>query len=260
VLPRPSGALLLCVIAGFSAGIQAQTVETIDALTGQWLAIESQIRTLRSQWQLDRPLLEQRIRLLDAEREQLTALLEETRSRSDSVADRRSELLQRQNELEGEEARIGGVVDALAARLADAQPALAPAIATAIPTAEPGVDVAASTARLQRFAARIERLQQFNERFGQHRGVIELDGQSLMADQLYLGLSYAWFVTRDDRRAGHGRVVDGQWHWWLDPDLDGEQVRNALEILNNRALPDYVSLPVVLAAPSSPPSRKTPTR
>lgn len=249
LLLRLFSVVLLFIAVVFSANNQAQTVETTDKLTAQWLAVEDQTRVLQAGWQADRPVLEQRIRLLNAEINQLSEFIKQTKTRTNSVDEKRSQLLQQQNQLEQQQKQTETTINRLAAQLNHHQTRIAPAIAANEQgTNTSGNDITSNTAKLQYVLSRIEQLQQFNQRVGQHQGVIELNQQSLMVDQLYLGLSYAWFVSKDNQTAGYGRVVNGQWQWQAAPSLNGGSVRQALKILNNQALPQYISLPVELSA------------
>lgn len=241
--------MLLSSLQLLSVNVQAQTVETTDKLTAQWLDIEKQTRALQARWQEDRPVLEQRIRLLKAEVNELSEFLQHTQTRTNSVDEKRSDLLEQQNQLEQQQKQTEAVINQLVAQLNNQQAAIAPAIKSADPSASASSDSATnSTATLQRVFSRIEQLQQFNQRVAQHQGVIELNNTAIMVDQLYLGLSYAWFVSKDNRIAGYGRVVDNQWQWQRDNNLSGKAVRQALKILNNQALPGYISLPLELSS------------
>lgn len=111
--PIRSLAAALLLWAGSS---QAQTPDTVDRLTQQWLATEQQASALMSEWQLQQPMLEQRKALLQAEKEQLLAILKQSDAGQSSVDTRRSELLAEQSNLEKQQQQLTQSLEQLVAR------------------------------------------------------------------------------------------------------------------------------------------------
>jgi septal ring factor EnvC (AmiA/AmiB activator) len=98
--------VLLAALALPSGAQDANPVSEIDTLTQQWTDLEHQKDVLRADWRMQKPVLEQQLRLIERETAELTALLETTAAQRDEVEQRRLELLTEQTELEEESAAL----------------------------------------------------------------------------------------------------------------------------------------------------------
>lgn len=289
---------ILCLASLFlPLMLQAQTPETLDKLSAQWLSIEQQTRLLNKQWAVNQPLLIQRIELLEAELTQLNTLIKENQSTGDSVQDKRESLLAQQNELEQRQARLSPALGQIEQVLGELSEQLPPPVALAWQAIEdsrlssdaqtpstqsnsmakqrdvddnsfnqndtnnsqPVANVKSNnTADLQEILQRLSSLNEFNQRVAVNKSTIDItsnktiaappaEPQKLAVTQLYLGSSYAWFVSEDGSKTGYGQALQGHWRWQIDNSLSSADIKQAIAIYNNQQLPDYVQLPIRLS-------------
>ena len=115
-----------------------------------------------------------------------------------------------------------------------------------------------NTADLKEILQRLSSLNEFNQRVTLNKSTILVTAnegnpaslvkqQKLAVTQLYLGSSYAWFVSEDGSKTGYGNAQQGQWLWQIDNSLRSADIKQAIAIYNNKQLPDYVQLPVSLS-------------
>jgi septal ring factor EnvC (AmiA/AmiB activator) len=247
--------------------LRAQTPETLDKLSEQWLSIEQQSRQLNRQWIVNQPLLSQRIQLLEAELAQLNMVITESQSEGDEVQDERKSLLAEQNELEQSQMRKTPVLGKIEQVLVKLSEQLPPPVAVVWKDIEysrlnrnaqaPSTQID-NTADLKEILQRLSSLNEFNQRVTLNKSTILVTAnegnpaslakqQKLAVTQLYLGSSYAWFVSEDGSKTGYGNAQQGQWLWQIDNSLRSADIKQAIAIYNNKQLPDYVQLPVSLS-------------
>ncbi len=217
------------------------TAHQIDDLTRQWLQTEQQTTRLITRWQEEKPLAEQRLELLRAEKEQLTNMLERRDQKGDEVDQKREELLQQQSELEAEQAGTEALISALAARLDAFKPMLPPPLQSTWDSAA-GED---SSNQLRLQLARLSSLKEFNERVTLHSMRLTPDEatDSVLVRQVYLGASQAWFSSADGTYTGTGSVEDGQWVWRFRDDIDSDAVLRAIAVAEKQVPAAIVPLP-----------------
>ena len=233
-------ALISCV-APFSLAAES-SAQSIDELTRQWLETEHQKSRLISRWQDDKPLAEQRLELLRAEKKQLTELLAKRESKGDAVDQKREELVRQQSDLESEQAETEALVTTLATRLDAFKPMLPPPLQSTWDNA--AGDDSNNQLRLQ--LARLSSLKEFNERVTLHSMRLKPDNspEDVLVRQLYLGASQAWFSSADGSYAGTGSVSDGEWVWRFRSDIDAGQILRAIAIAEKQSPAQTLSLPV----------------
>lgn len=238
-LTLTGSALALPVLAAqSSAGL---TTDRMDQLTRQWLDTERQATHLSSDWQQQKPLLEQRIGLLQAEQQQLQGLLQQNNDSSDDVEQQRNQLLAQQAQLETQQASTSAALTSLQARLDTLYPLLPPPLQEGWQSAQQ--TNSSETLRLQ--LARLTRLKEFNERVSLHSmRLTDNSGNEVLVQQLYLGLAQAWFSSANGEYRGYGRVENGQWHWHFSNDIDATAVLDAIAIVEKQKPAANISLPL----------------
>lgn len=232
----------------FSGGVSAQIPSDIDRMTQQWLDTERQISHLESDWLEQQPLLEQRMTLLRAERDQLQDILAASNASQDDVDAKREELLAQQAELEAEQQQLVQALDGLVSRLNAIQPMLPDPVQSnwqseqAMLSAEPE-----TSEQLQVALAKLSKLAEFNTRITVQEAPMTLpDGSQVMVKQLYLGAGSAWFVSADGAHSGYGQAgIDG-WQWRFDDTLNPARIADAIAIYERQQQAAFVRLPVVL--------------
>ncbi len=227
----------------------------IDELSRQWLDTERQANVLQSQWQQQKPQLEQRISLLQAEREQLNKVLREHRDTGTAVEEKRRILLREQSQLEEQQATNNSQLQQLSARLDALAGRLPPPLADGWLASAPQDKNAALKFQLER----LRKLLDFNQRYSLHQMRLSNEqGEAVLVKQLYFGLSQAWFTSPDGAFRGYGRVENGKWHWQADARCDSASLLQAIAMLEKQSPAQAVALPLLApaktAAPAAPSS------
>lgn len=234
------------------AGAQeaADPVREIDALTRQWTTLERQKDELRSEWRAQKPVLEQQLALLEREIAELTSLLEATAKQQDDVEQRRLELLEEQTRLEDEAAAVEVALMQASLALRSLERDLPPPLAVAWGEELARLDNPLETVseRLRRLVDLLGKLDDFDAKVTVHETVMTLgDGNDHVVKQVYLGLSHGWYVTADRRFAASGMAGPDGWTW--TPTSDAAAVAKIVDVLEQRATPEFVSIALELRAP-----------
>ena len=240
----------LAVLASSSAPAQDDPVRAIDALALQWTGLEQQRHRLEADWRTQKPLLEQRLALLEREAAELSALLEASSREQGEVEEQRLELLEVQTRLEREQDALQRTLNQAATTLRALHPQLPPPLVAAWDSALPRLDdsLATATEKLQVVLELLGQLDDFARRITLHETVMTLgDGRDYAVEQVFLGVSHGWYVSADQRLAGAGRAGPDGWQW--TPFDDGRAVARIVAILERRADPALVSILLELGAP-----------
>ena len=234
--PIRSLAAALLLWAGSS---QAQTPDTVDRLTQQWLATEQQASALMSEWQLQQPILEQR-----------KAILKQSDAGQSSVDTRRSELLAEQSNLEKQQQQLTQSLEQLVARQHSLTELLPPPLASAWQKESATLSESPESSQLLQVAlAQLGQFADFDNRLSVHEAPIQqADGGELLVKQLYLGVGMAWFSSADGEFAGWGQASDAGWEWHIDTSANAKEIHKAIAIFEKRQQADLVKLPIQLTS------------
>jgi hypothetical protein len=191
-------------------------------------------------------LVEQRIGLLQAEKKQLTEMLQRRDEKSDEVDQKREALMEQQSTLEAQQAETDKLIKALATRLDALEHRLPPPLQS--DWSSEADEESSSQLRLQ--LARLSRMKEFNERTTLHsmRLTEPSTGEEILVKQLYLGLSRAWFASSDGSYRGVGHVDNGIWRWTFRDDISAENILTAIAITEKQSPAQSIALPVSLAS------------
>lgn len=240
-----------CLLLGSaSAAVTAATdVGDIDALVRQWLAIEQQAASLASDWRQQEPVLEQRIALLEAEKAQLSRVLEDNQDVHSDVEARRAALLAEQAAMETGQRQAAAQLQLIGRQLKALSAQLPPPLLAAWQEEQAMLAADASASeQLQVALAQLSKLIAFDNRVTVHEAtVVDPEGRRVLVKQLYLGAGIAWFVSGDGSVAGTGGPTPDGWQWRFDEDIDSERIKNAIAIHEKREEADLVSLPLRLS-------------
>ncbi|MCH2057634.1 MAG: DUF3450 domain-containing protein [Thalassotalea sp.] len=220
------------IVSAMTSFAQAElSANRIDQLTKQWLETERQTSLLKANWQVEKPLLEQRIKLLNIEKDQLNSLLEMNQVSTSEVEQKRESLLEQQAKLESEQAMTANAIDPIRERLDSIEPLLPPPLQEGWQS-EPSDNNAVV---LEQQLTRLSRLKDFNERITLHAMRLPNEqGDDVLVKQLYLGLSQAWFSSQNGQFKGYGLAENGVWQWHFSQTLDSQQILDAIAIVENQ--------------------------
>lgn len=246
-----AGALPLALLGLFTLASQpalAARPAEIDRLTGRWLQIEQQNQNLIHDWKIQKPAMEQRLSLLQAEKQQLNKMLQESTAGQDDVEARRSELLAKQAELESQQQKLATSLTRLQSAVDSLTPMLPPTVRDSWEKEEQAVgNPSEMSVLLQGILARLSDLTEFDQRISTNETVIAApDGEDVLVKQFFLGAGFAWFTSSDGDYAGFGSVTDRRWNWQFDDDVDGEDINRAIAIFEKRLQPQLIQLPLIL--------------
>ncbi|MFT2092440.1 DUF3450 family protein [Paraglaciecola sp. 2405UD69-4] len=223
-------------------------VETSQKMVEQWLATERQASALEANWLTQKPMLEQRILLLQAEKQQLTALLNEKSTDTGAVEQKRTSLIEEQSSLEASQHQVEQSLAALNQYIGDLQQNLAPPIEQSWQQEANQLEAEPDTSiQLQQSLAKLNSLAEFNSRISVVQAPINnANGESILVKQLFLGASLAWFVSLDGSIAGTGQVTDTGWQWTFDDKINHQEISNAIAMFEKATEADFISLPLEL--------------
>lgn len=250
---------VLFVVIPFAGISKANT----DELMQQWIKLESQKGKLQTEWAERKAELERRQQLLVAEQNSLQEVLSQTAESSSDTDQRRKTLLTDQQRLEQEQALMAEQVNKAIASLQSIQFRLPPPLASEVDSKMKSFqsDLSASE-KLERLLSIYKLMNEFDQRVAINKATIELpvSGQeatrSIRVTQVYLGLTQGWYLSEDASEYGYGRATALGWKWWsnqeaeseLGQELDPQEIKTLISIMDNPALADLVSLPVKLEA------------
>jgi hypothetical protein len=228
----------------------AQEVAKADHMVEQWLTLERQSSSLESDWQGQKPLLLQRLSLLEIEKKQLQALLTEKSTDSSEVDQKRLNLVQEQSNLETQQQKLTQGVSVLLGQLEGLQGLLpTPVLQSWQQESAHLNDKTQISVQLQVALAQLNKLAEFDQRISVvQQNIVNQQGEKILVKQLYLGASLAWFVSLDGSYAGTGQVTTNGWAWKFDDSINSKEISRAIAIFEKQAEADFVQLPLKLVA------------
>lgn len=221
-------------------------VESIQQLTLQWTGLEHQRDLLQANWRQDKPILEQRLSLLQREEKELTTLLEQSTQNQGEVEQKRLQLLEEQTRLEQEQTLMEQSVAQAALSIHGLFPQLPPPIKQGweqrLQKLDDG-DLSLSE-QLQLILEMLSELDDFQKKITIHETVMSDGDAEFLVKQIYLGLSQGWYVSADQQRAARGNATPDGWRW--EPIAESDGIQQVIDILERRQNATLVNLPVVL--------------
>ena len=215
----------------------------------QWLSLERQASALESNWLAQKPMLEQKRQLLEAEKKQLQSLLNEKSTDDGQVEQKRKALIQEQSKLELSQQEMETALTKLQKKLTFLQTSLSTPVKQAWQNESSKnaqtTDTPDTSAQLQLAIAQLNKLAEFDKRISVIQAPITNDeGEHILVKQLFMGAGTAWFVSLDGSYVGTGQVINNQWQWRFDNSLDSEQVKLAIAMFEKKAEAEFISLPL----------------
>jgi FtsZ-binding cell division protein ZapB len=249
--------LLLSVIgaregrAEAGAGGQAPAVETVRSTLARWVETQKILSRERSDWQVGKELLEQRIALIQGE---IGALEERTRQVREGAGEtdrRQSEVVARNASLRDAAAALHEMIGGLEAKtrrllvaLPDVLKERVAPLSQRLPAAQGQASQTSLSERFQNAVGVLNEINKFNRDVTVTSEIRRLpDGTSAEVRALYLGLGQGYYVSPRGDLAGVGLPAPEGWQWSPANELAPE-ISEAIAILENRAVPAFVPLPV----------------
>jgi hypothetical protein len=246
-----SPCLLLLLLAPLQA--DPDPLEPAEKAAGDWIKIRLETSRLENEWLTDRPLLEstvgglqERAAALEQKRDQVKAKTAKDRDDID--------LLKAKGRAADDDLReVESRLEALSVKLADLRPFLPPRLSEALEESYRSLAVKdrGTGERMQLAMTMLNRCEQFNRTVTYGEDVLSIDAASgaKSLEVIYWGLGHAYALDRAAGKAWYGSPGPKGWQW--DPLADGARpVGDLIAIYNDKADPDFVSVPATLGNPA----------
>lgn len=233
------------------APLSSLTLEETRLTMDKWIETQQIISRERKDWQQGREILLGRLELVKKEIATLEEKTEQAESSIDEAKSKRNELLAENDQLTatcvqltdavtGMEGQIRGIVRQLPVPI---QTKLQP-LYQRIPE-HPDTTKVSIAERFQNVLGILNELNKSNNEIIVAYEVHNLaDGKPSEVKTIYVGLAQAYYVSASGE-AGIGRSMDDGWKWEHYKSV-GNDVMTALEIIEGKHSPAFVSLPVKL--------------
>lgn len=233
----------------------------IDGLMQKWIQLEGQKGKLQMEWAERKSELERRQQLLEVEKSALNEVLSETEASTSDIDQHRKTLLTDQEQLEQEQSLLAGQINQAVLSIQSFQHRLPPPLADEVGGKMALLDANLSQSeKLERLLSIFKLIDEFDQRVAIHKATIDLAAnngevaRSIRVTQVYLGLSQGWYLSEDASEYGYGRATQLGWTWWgkneaeaeLGRELNPQEIKNMIAIIENPTLADLVSLPIKL--------------
>tara|TARA_R110002167_G_scaffold361999_1_gene580808 strand:+ start:6558 stop:7259 length:702 start_codon:yes stop_codon:yes gene_type:complete len=219
----------------------------IDKLAKQWVQLAQQNNEIKQQWRLRKPVLQQQLQLLKAEKDRLTVLLNQDDDVSNDMQQERFTLLQQQTEFESTQDNLTAILDKTQQRLITLYPQLPPPLKIRWDT---------ELALLQTFKDNSERLEKqlflldslagYNQRIAVHQANMTFDdGQEVHVKQIYLGTYLGWYVSQNGQYWGSGKSTSAGWQWQhQSKQITSQQLLDLIAATEDFSHAELIRLPI----------------
>ena len=252
IVRRQASLVALCLILSAPVALpeEAQdSPETVRSLLAKWAETQQMIAKERSDWKDGKEILQSRIDLLRGEIATAEGKLSEISNSGGGVRKDKSELNARidtMKEVSGELGRQAGELETRLRALHDRLPdplkeKIRPRYGR-MPD-NPAQSAISAAERFQNVAGILTEINKFNGEITLTSEVRTLtDGKPAEVKVVYVGLGQAYFVGAQGQ-AGVGRPSEKGWEW-KNEDRIAAEVSQVVEVLQNKAKPSFVLLPV----------------
>lgn len=240
----------LVMLTAVHSTVFAESAARLRQRVREWLLLTEELAATRTGWQERQAVMDDRIRLLQAQVEQLKSAARQT---NDQLESARAELETVAARAAVANAALGNLAapvrqaESRARRLVDRLPDFLldslkiPATVASVPD---DVQPEQWPVRLKNALAVIEGIQRMSTQLHEGRMSVPVDDRAVEMQVLFLGLAQAFGVTPDGSAAAVGRWEDGRWVWRESPD-HARAIRNALAIHRKDKPASFISLPLV---------------
>jgi hypothetical protein len=250
-LPLSLGLVVVPVGAAWQqGGALDQARETLS----KWVETRRLISEERSEWQLDRELLADRVTLLKGELESESELLKEKQAEIEKTATVFNELGQEIAKLEAALGGMGAAIEPLEERLRSLLKGLPrplaenerfAAVAQRLPSPT-GPKTLSLGERYLTVIGVLNEMDKWNAAVHVETEILTLaDGSPVEVQTMYLGLAQGYYASRDGRLAGRGSGSAAGWIW-TPADGDAAEIARAFAIHSSAEKADFLALPIAI--------------
>jgi hypothetical protein len=243
----------LLASVGLSPWAWSQTTLTESRTTlEKWVDARQLVSKTRSDWQSDKEMLDQSIKLFERELRSVDEQMAKLDTNSTQVLKEKADaenLLRLSNEgldrARDFAARFEGEIRKLEPRLPLPLQEILKPLLNRMPS-DPAATKMAATERIQVIVGILNELDKFNNAvavFSEKRKSPQ--GGEVAAETVYVGLGAAYFVNDVGDVAGTGTPGPGGWEWTFQPDL-APAIREVIRIYRTERPPRFVALPATI--------------
>lgn len=245
-----ASALLVLVVSSGGVNAAPDILNGARSTLEQWVQTRQLISKTRSDWQADKELLEQSIRMFERELQSLNDQLAGVSTNRTRADEERDAALGQQRELNAALDSARALAESLEQRVRALAPAFPPSLAEKVQPllnrvpADSATTKAGPVERLQTIVALLNEVDKFNAAVTVVSEVRKNPaGAEVQVETIYVGLAQAYFVDKAGQYAGVGVPTPQGWQWTERSELV-EPVRKAIAVYKNAAPAAFVALPV----------------
>lgn len=240
---------LICLLAKICLNLGAEIKET-HAIIGEWVTTERLISREQSDWFTEKSALIDLKQALSAELGELNEKLKETEEEAVGAAKQRQDLLARKDAALQATKSLHHGLDRAVAKLERVFSLLPTPVADRLApyrkklTPEKGMSLPPLRQRVDAMVSLLQAIQNFHRSVTLERQEFTLDdNQSREFQVMYFGLGTAYFVNESSTVAGYGQPGARGWQWTRSDRL-AREISTGVDMLNNRAMPRFLELPI----------------
>jgi septal ring factor EnvC (AmiA/AmiB activator) len=256
------GSALVAVLCALSVGASSAgqdpaqnpappTLEETRLVMGKWIETQQIISKERNEWQQSKEILTSRLELVKKETAGLEEKIQQARASVAETNAKRDELLAQHEVLKAASAQLAIAVGAMETEVRRLFKMLPEPIQTKLEPLHQRMPDDAEHVRVspaERFQNVLGILNELNKANNELTVTYEVhdlaDGKPSEVQVIYIGLAQAYYVCGSGE-AGIGRPSADGWKWERSAKI-GPDVTTALEIVQGKHSPTFVSLPVKL--------------
>jgi hypothetical protein len=244
----------IAAVLGATAAAASETdaaagIHAAREAAGKWVQTQKLIYQERKDWQQEKELILARIELLEKEIAETEARLDETRRTASEGRSRKAEALAGRDALVRDAEQLADLLAGYEQDVRRLHPLLPPPIQEKIAALYQRMPEDPSTTKVS-VAERFQNVLGIMNEIGKANGEVTLateirtlsDGKPSEVKTIYLGLAQAYYMSGRGE-AGVGRPGADGWVFTPDDRL-GADILHAVEIMEGKAPPKFVGLPV----------------
>jgi hypothetical protein len=243
--------LLGASLGGADTPAPTESPESVRALLAKWSETQQILSKEREEWKQGKEVLLSRIELLKGEVAALEGKSSEASKGTQDIRHERQQLLNEAEALKGASEDLARLAGEMEGKIRSLQPQLPDPLKEKIAPlysrmpADSARSAASPAERFQNIAGILNEINKFNGEITVTSEIRTLsDGKPAEVRVVYVGLGQAYFVGSQGQ-AGIGRPAATGWVWKTD-DAIAPHVQEVVEMLQSKAKPKFVALPVDL--------------
>lgn len=253
-MPRVHSTLvtLFCGLV-LTSTTQAQKASDTDA----WLNLEIQRSQIESDWIERKILLDQQIYLHETKQKELQSKIDISQTTQTDAQERRAEVNEKMSEYQASQSELTTSLEQHAFKVNSLSERLPPFLLNTIDGKLEAMNDtnASATDRLSALIDNVKTIHDFSESYHKTEGPILIDSESsLHVTQIYMGLSFAWYLSPDHNAYGVGMPTQDGWQWissnnteqTLGFNISATDIQTLSDALNGPDGSQFVNIPVAI--------------